>query len=172
MSEVMIIIGSKSDREVMERAIWPLYENGVDVEVHILSAHRTPDHLKELVENSDADVFIAGAGMAAALPGAVAALTIRPVIGVPLSGSVLKGIDALFSIVQMPRGVPVATVAVDGAENAAILALEILGIGKPKREDAIYRLRERLRKDVYDTDRDFIDDIEAKKAQHGRTIQK
>lgn len=118
MSDVMIIAGSDADREMMEEAIWPLYENGVDVEVHVLSAKR-PGRLKELIQNSHADVFIAGAGM-------VAALTKHPVIGVPLSTDASAGIETLLNIVKMPRSIPAATVGLDGAEYAAKLALQFL----------------------------------------------
>ena len=154
----MIILGSASDRAKMEPAIWAL-TNKAEVEAHVVSAHRTPEELRKIIIDSDADVFIAGAGMAAALPGVIAALTPRPVIGVPLSGSFMSGLDALFSIAQMPKGVPVATVAVDGAENAAILALEILGIKEQKAEDAIYALREDLRRDTIEKDRLFIEHV-------------
>ncbi|MBO7657321.1 5-(carboxyamino)imidazole ribonucleotide mutase [Candidatus Saccharibacteria bacterium] len=167
MSKVMIILGSASDRNQMEPAIWQL-TNTVETEVHIMSAHRTPEGLRELVMNSDADVFIAGAGMAAALPGSIAALTPRPVIGVPLSGSPMNGLDALLAIAQMPMGVPVATVAIDGARNAAILALEILGVKDDKAEDAIYKFREDLRRDAAEKDRLFIEHINGIKKERTR----
>lgn len=168
MDKVMIIIGSDSDREKMEEAIWPLVDAEVDVEVHIMSAHRTPNELRRLISDSDANVFIAGAGMAAALPGAIAALTPRPVIGVPLSGSPLNGVEALFSIAQMPRGVPVATVAIDGAENAAILALEILGVKDEGAEDVIYRMRENMRLKTVEKDRKFAHEIALKKSERAK----
>ncbi|MEM0284615.1 MAG: 5-(carboxyamino)imidazole ribonucleotide mutase [Sulfolobales archaeon] len=123
--KVSIVIGSERDRQYAERAASILKEHGVDFEVVILSAHRNPKELEKYVETSDADLFIAMAGLAAHLPGFIASRTQRPVIGVPLNVS-LGGLDALLSIVQMPKGVPVATVGIDNAENAAYLAIRII----------------------------------------------
>ena len=162
MGKVMVILGSASDRGKMEPAIWELVGK-VEVEVHVISAYRTPEKLRNIIMNSDADVFIAGAGMATALPGTIASLTSKPVIGVPLSGSAISGIDALFAIVQMPKGVPVATVAIDGAENAAILALEILGVKNLDIEDDIYKIREEMRIQDETIDQDFIKHVDARK---------
>ena len=162
MGKVMVILGSASDRGKMEPAIWELVGK-VEVEVHVISAHRTPEKLRNIIMSSDADVCIAGASMAAALPGAIASLTSRPVIGVPLSGNVTNGIDALFTIAQMPKGVPVATVAIDGAENAAILALEILSLKNVNIGDEIYKMREEMRVEAEVIDRDFIDHVNARK---------
>ncbi|MEM0065528.1 MAG: 5-(carboxyamino)imidazole ribonucleotide mutase [Sulfolobales archaeon] len=125
--KVSIVIGSERDRQYAERAASILKEHGVDFEVVILSAHRNPKELEKYVETSDADLFIAMAGLAAHLPGFIASRTQRPVIGVPLNVS-LGGLDALLSIVQMPKGVPVATVGIDNAENAAYLAIRIIGL--------------------------------------------
>lgn len=125
---VGIVMGSDSDLPVMKKACEILDGFGVSYDVTIASAHRTPQKLADFVaaeEAKGASVFIAGAGMAAALPGVVASMTLRPVIGVPLSGAKLDGMDALLSIVQMPSGIPVATVAIDGTKNAAYLAVEI-----------------------------------------------
>ena len=125
---VGIVMGSDSDLPVMKKAAEVLSGFGVTYDMAIASAHRTPKKLEEFIlaqEEKGAACFIAGAGMAAALPGVVASMTLRPVIGVPLSGARLDGMDALFSIVQMPSGIPVATVAIDGAKNAAYLAVEI-----------------------------------------------
>jgi 5-(carboxyamino)imidazole ribonucleotide mutase len=133
---VCIILGSKSDMPVAEKAMKVLSELKVPFTVTVASAHRTPDRVKGIVKESDADVFIAIAGLSAALPGVVSALTRRPVIGVPVSGKV--NLDAVLSIVQMPPGVPVAAVGLDGGDNAAILAAEILAL----HDDA---LAERLR---------------------------
>ena len=122
-------MGSDSDLKVMCKAADMLEEIGIEYEITIISAHRQPDALIEWArgaEARDVKVMIAGAGMAAALPGMCAALFALPVIGVPLSGKNLDGMDAVFSIMQMPPGVPVATVAIDGAKNAAILAAKIL----------------------------------------------
>lgn len=129
MAKVGIVMGSDSDLKVMSKAAEMLEELGVEYEITIISAHRQPDELIEwtrTAEDRDVRVIIAGAGMAAALPGMCAALYALPVIGVPLSGKNLDGMDAVFSIMQMPPGVPVATVAIDGAKNAAILAAKIL----------------------------------------------
>lgn len=128
---VVILMGSESDWETMRRAHRTLAEFGVPHESRVLSAHRTPDLVAEYVRASDAngaEVFIAGAGMAAALPGVVAALTTRPVLGVPVASGPLNGQDALHAIVQMPPGIPVGTLAVGGAgaTNAALLAVAIL----------------------------------------------
>ena len=131
MSKVGIIMGSDSDLKVMSKAAAQLEEFGIDYEMTIISAHREADVLIDWARKApqrDVKVIIAGAGMAAALPGMCAALFQLPVIGVPLSGSKLDGMDAVFSTMQMPPGVPVATVAIDGAKNAAILAAKILAV--------------------------------------------
>ena len=131
MPRVGIVMGSDSDLKVMGSAAAMLEELGIDYEMVIISAHREPDVLVDWVrtaEDRGEKVIIAGAGMAAALPGMCAALTALPVIGVPLSGKNLDGMDAVFSIMQMPPGIPVATVAIDGAKNAAILAAKILAV--------------------------------------------
>jgi len=122
---VAIIVGSKRDLPYAERAAKILEEHGIKYEVKVLSAHRDPDELREYIRNTKASVFIAMAGLAAHLPGFIAAHTSKPVIGVPLKVS-LEGLDALLSIVQMPKGVPVATVGIDNPENAAYLAIRIL----------------------------------------------
>ena len=131
---VAILMGSESDRDVMKRAEEALTDFGVPYETNVLSAHRKPRALFAYVreaEGRDAAVFICAAGMAAALPGVVAAHTAKPVIGVPIDSGGLGGLDSLLSIVQMPKGVPVATVAVNGAQNAALLAVQILAVGDP-----------------------------------------
>ena len=129
--KVALIMGSLSDLNKVEPAITLLKKFDVEVAVRCFSAHRTPKQLEEFVtkaNNDGTEVFIAAAGMAAALPGVVAAMTTLPVIGVPISSKNLDGLDALLSIVQMPSGIPVACVAIDGTKNAAYLALQILGI--------------------------------------------
>ena len=126
---VCIVMGSDSDAEVMSQATAALDELGVPYQMLVASAHRSPERTQRVVTESERDgaaVFIAGAGMAAHLPGVVASLTARPVIGVPLSGSALQGVDALYAVVQMPPGIPVATVAIGGARNAGILAAQII----------------------------------------------
>lgn len=129
MPDISVISGSRSDQPVVDRIVGKLKEGGASFDHVVLSAHRNPAELDAYISKSDARVFIAVAGMAAALPGVVAARTKRPVIGVPVSGKLL-GIDALLSIVQMPPGVPVACVGIDAGENAAILALRILESGR------------------------------------------
>ena len=126
---VSIIMGSTSDLPVMEKACQFLEEMEIPFEVNALSAHRTPAEVSDFARNAHlrgVKVIIAGAGMAAALPGVIAAETPLPVIGVPIKGSVLEGLDATFAIMQMPPGIPVATVAINGAQNAAVLALQIM----------------------------------------------
>ncbi len=138
---VGIVLGSDSDLPVMEEAARILDDFGVPYEMTIASAHRSPELAAEYARTAEErglKLLIAGAGMAAHLPGVLAAYTCLPVIGVPLRGGALNGLDALYSIVQMPPGVPVATVAIDGARNAALLAVQILGLGEPV-------LRERFR---------------------------
>ncbi|UCD93141.1 MAG: 5-(carboxyamino)imidazole ribonucleotide mutase [Methanobacteriota archaeon] len=127
---VLIILGSKSDSAVGKKAKDILNEFRVKSKMVVASAHRTPRHLAEIVEKSDADVFIAIAGLSAALPGAVASHTTKPVIGVPVSGNV--NLDSILSIVQMPPGIPVAAVGLDRGENAALLAVEILALSDKK----------------------------------------
>ncbi len=126
MATVAIISGSESDRQIAQQAAKVLGDAGVNYEMQVLSAHRNPRELDSYVSNSDAEVFIAIAGLSAALPGVIASHTRKPVIGVPVS-SKLGGLDALLSIVQIPKGVPVACVGIDNGENAAHLALRILG---------------------------------------------
>ena len=127
MVEVAILAGSASDAAVVEKAAAVLKEHGLSYDTRVISAHREPDTLDEYIRTSDCRVFIAIAGLSAALPGVIASKTSRPVIGVPVSGK-LMGIDALLSIVQMPIGVPVACVGIDNGENAALLAIRILGV--------------------------------------------
>ena len=133
-------MGSDSDLKVMSKAAATLEEFGIDYEMTIISAHRQPDELIEWTRTAEGrgmKVMIAGAGMAAALPGMCAALFTLPVIGVPLSGKNLDGMDAVFSIMQMPPGVPVATVAIDGAKNAALLAVKILAASDAELSDKL-----------------------------------
>jgi 5-(carboxyamino)imidazole ribonucleotide mutase len=127
MVDVAVIIGSKSDQELGDKAAKMLKDFDVDYDLQVISAHRNPDKLTKYVKGSPAKVFICIAGLAAALPGAVASHTIKPVIGVPKDVK-LGGLDSLLSIVQMPTGVPVASVAIDGANNASLLAIQILAL--------------------------------------------
>lgn len=131
MKKVGVIMGSDSDLPVVEKAIDKLKEFGVPYEVHVYSAHRTPEQAGEFSRTAQEKGFgalIAAAGKAAHLAGAVAANTVLPVIGIPVKSSTLDGLDALLSTVQMPTGIPVATVAIDGAANAALLAIQILAV--------------------------------------------
>ncbi len=131
MADVAIVYGSKSDDKVMQGACDILNEFGVTYEREVLSAHRQPDATAKFARGAEGrgvKVIIAGAGLAAALPGVVAAHTILPVIGVPIAGGPLNGVDALYAIVQMPNGVPVATVGISNAKNAALLAIQILAL--------------------------------------------
>lgn len=132
MSKVAVIMGSASDWDVMAPACTTLEEFGIPYEKKVLSAHRNPGPLADYVKaakGNGIDIIIAGAGGAAHLPGVIAALTTIPVIGVPVKSKALNGLDSLLSIVQMPSGVPVATMAIDGAKNAALYAVSILALG-------------------------------------------
>jgi 5-(carboxyamino)imidazole ribonucleotide mutase len=146
MPAVLVILGSKSDIEVGQKATKMLSKFGVDSKMVVASAHRTPDRVKELVEGSDAEVFIAVAGLSAALPGAIASFTIKPVIGVPVSGKV--NLDSILSIVQMPPGIPVAAVGIDRGENAALLALQILALKDPRLSSALLKHRKEMAEQV------------------------
>lgn len=130
MVVVAILLGSKSDLPHAEKCKKVLAEFGVDGSIHVASAHRTPDRVERLASDPTIEVYIAMAGLSAALPGALAARTMRPVIGVPINSGL--GLDSLLATVQMPKGVPVAAVALDGAENAAVLAAEILALSHPE----------------------------------------
>ena len=157
-AKVLIVMGSDSDLPVMEEAKKVLFEFGIKVQMTIASAHRTPEKVVSLVKDAERDgvkVIIAGAGYAAHLAGAVAAQTTLPVIGVPLEGSSLDGLDALLSTVQMPAGIPVATVAIGktGAKNAGILAAEILAIADGKNSEALKEYRKKMAKMVEEKDK-------------------
>ena len=135
MSKVGILMGSKSDFEVVKPAVNVLKKFGVETEVRVISAHRTPDEAHEFAANAKKngmEVIICAAGKAAHLGGVIAALTTLPVIGLPVKTDMMGGLDSLLSIVQMPSGIPVATVGVNGGENAGLLALQILGIKYPE----------------------------------------
>jgi 5-(carboxyamino)imidazole ribonucleotide mutase len=150
---VGIVMGSDSDLPVMERAAELLGELGVSYELGIVSAHRTPKRLVEYAETAEArglQVIIAGAGGAAHLPGMLAAITPLPVIGVPIAATRLEGYDALLSIVQMPAGVPVATVAIDNAANAGILAAQIVATADSQVRDRVRAYKQGLEQRVLD----------------------
>ena len=153
---VAIVMGSESDLSVMKKAVEILNQFEVTYDVALASAHRTPEKLIDFVETQEEKgvaVFIAGAGMAAALPGVVASLTTKPVIGVPLSGNTLDGMDALLSIVQMPSGMPVATVAIDGAKNAALLAVQMGALSDAVLCDQYKAYRNNMAKSIYEKDK-------------------
>jgi len=142
--KIQIILGSKSDMPVAEKAEKILKQFTIDYDISIASAHRTPEVVKKLVEENDADVFIGVAGLAAALPGSIAAHTIKPVIGVPVSGKI--NLDSILSIVQMPPGVPVAAVGLDRGDNAALLALEILALRDETLKKEMNHYRKEMKK--------------------------
>lgn len=144
--KVAILIGSKSDTEVAEKVRTRLTALGVPCELHVASAHRTPEKVDRLARDPETDVFIAMAGLSAALPGTVAARTLKPVIGVPLHRGL--GLDSLLSVVQMPPGVPVAAVGLDAAENAALLATEILALKYPELTKALEGYRAQWREEA------------------------
>lgn len=144
MKKIGIIMGADSDLPVVEKAMTTLDEFGVPYEVHVYSAHRTPAEVKEFTADARANGFgaiIAAAGKAAHLAGAIAAATTLPVIGIPVKSSTLDGLDALLSTVQMPGGIPVATVAIDGAQNAALLAVQMLSIEDKEIADKLDKQR-------------------------------
>jgi len=150
---VGIIMGSDSDLKVMQKAAKTLDDFGIAYDITIISAHRTPDQLIDYTRGAKErgiKVLITGAGMAAALPGMVAALTTLPVIGVPLSSKNFDGMDALMSIVMMPPGVPVATVGVDAAQNAALLALRIMAVSDSALDQKLVKYNEDMKKKVED----------------------
>ncbi|NLD47370.1 MAG: 5-(carboxyamino)imidazole ribonucleotide mutase [Clostridiaceae bacterium] len=146
-----VVMGSDSDFAVLKDCIKVLKQFGVEVEVMVCSAHRTPEKAAEFsknAEDSGFDVIIAGAGKAAHLPGVLAAFTPLPVIGVPIKSSTMDGLDSLLSIVQMPTGIPVATVAIDGSENAALLAVQILSTANSELRKKMKDYKKKLAKKV------------------------
>jgi 5-(carboxyamino)imidazole ribonucleotide mutase len=142
------VLGSTSDLALIEKTKKTLSDFGIACEVTVASAHRAPERVKKYAQSAEGkfDLLIAAAGMAAALPGVVAAHTTLPVIGIPVHSGALSGHDALFAIVQMPAGVPVATVAIDGAKNAAILAAQILSLKYPLLKQKLKKLKQELKK--------------------------
>jgi 5-(carboxyamino)imidazole ribonucleotide mutase len=156
---VGIIMGSKTDLDVLQGAVEVLREFGVDHELRILSAHRTPERVLEWADTAEErglEVLIAGAGSAAALPGVVAAKTLLPVLGVPVASTTLGGVDALLSIVQMPKGVPVGTLAIGkgGAANAALLAVSILAAKRPELREKLRAWRKKRAEEVLKSDQE------------------
>lgn len=150
-SKVLVVMGSDSDYPVVKECLLTLKEFGVEFHAEVCSAHRTPEHASELAKSAKEngfDVIIAAAGKAAHLPGVLAAFTTLPVIGLPIKSSLQDGMDSLLSIVQMPPGVPVATVAVNGALNAAILAIQILAIKHRDLADKLSEYKKTMKKKV------------------------
>jgi len=153
--KVGVIMGSQSDWQVVKRAVKVLKDFNVEVEARVISAHRTPRIAEEFAKNAEVngfDVIIAAAGKAAHLAGVMAGNTHLPIIGVPMKTGDLGGMDSLLSTVQMPSGVPVATVAVGGAENAALLSIQMLGIKYPELKEKIKEYRRRQEKEVIEAD--------------------
>jgi 5-(carboxyamino)imidazole ribonucleotide mutase len=156
MAKVAIVMGSQSDMPIVEKAIKTLKEFNVEVEAMVCSAHRTPERAAEFSRNARAngvDVIIAAAGKAAHLPGVLAAFTTLPVIGLPIKSSLMDGLDSLLSIVQMPSGVPVATVAVNGAENAAILAVQMISLKDKELERKLDDMKKTMEEKVIASDK-------------------
>lgn len=154
--KVAIVMGSDSDYPVLEKCIKVLKDFGIDVDVTVCSAHRTPEKAARLAceaEEKGYSAIIAAAGKAAHLPGILAAYTVLPVIGLPIMSSTLDGLDSLLSIVQMPSGVPVATVAINGGENAALLATQILGVKYPEIRVKLHQYKEDMKSAVEKKDR-------------------
>lgn len=156
--KVGIVMGSKSDYPVVQKAEQMLENFGVEYETRIISAHRMPKQAEQFAADAEANGFgciIAAAGKAAHLAGVLAATTPLPVIGIPMKSSTMDGLDSLLSVVQMPKGVPVATVAIDGAENAALLAVQILSTADPALREAIKAFKKKQEEDIIALDREF-----------------
>ena len=164
MYKVAVVMGSKSDFEAVKPALKALKKFGVPFFVRVLSAHRTPDEVHALVDGAEKDnigVFIAAAGKAAHLAGVIAGLTTLPVIGIPMKSSTMDGLDSLLSVVQMPSGVPVATVAIGGSENAEILAAQILALGDASLAAKLKEYKKEMRAKVLGDDCDVQKEIES-----------
>ena len=163
MYKVAVVMGSKSDFEAVKPALKALKKFGVPFFVRVLSAHRTPDEVHELVNNAEKDnvgVFIAAAGKAAHLAGVIAGLSTLPVIGIPMKSSTMDGLDSLLSVVQMPSGVPVATVAIGGSENAGILAVQILALGDKELAQKLKDYKKEMQAKVLKDDASIQDEID------------
>ncbi len=156
---VCVLLGSKSDFDKAMKALEVFKELGIDFEVHVASAHRTPKLVEEMVMNTSHEVFLVFAGLSAALPGFVASLTTKPVVGVPISGKV--PLDSLLSMVQMPKGVPVAVVGVDNAINGALLCAELLALKNKSLTSKIEAYREKMRKKVLEDDKEVQEHVQA-----------
>ncbi len=161
MAKVLVAMGSKSDLDVVKPAVQILKKFGVDTDVVVMSAHRTPEVVRAYAsgEKGEYDVFIAAAGKAAHLAGFIAAFTTRPVIGLPVKSSTMDGLDSLLSTVQMPNGVPVATVAINGGQNAGLLALQMLAIGDERLRGELAAYRRAAADDVIKSNDDLSEII-------------
>ena len=160
--KVAVVMGSDSDLDTMRPCIQRLKDFGIPAEVRIISAHRTPVAAEQLAANAIENgfgVIIAAAGKAAHLAGVLAAYTTLPVIGVPVKTSMMGGLDSLLSMVQMPKGIPVACVAVDGADNAAILAAQMLALSDPELADKLTRFKAKMAEEVAEKDRHIIEKL-------------
>lgn len=160
--KVAIIMGSDSDFEIMKKCMDTLSKFEVDFEVSVISAHRTPEKLTEYIKAVDEkgiELIIAAAGKAAHLPGVIAAMTTLPVVGVPIKSSALDGMDALLSIVQMPPGIPVATVGIDASENAALIAIEILAIKYNILKEKLYKHRQDMKIKLEEKDNKIKEEV-------------
>lgn len=158
--KVAIIFGSRSDTDKMKNAALCLKEFGIEYKAFVLSAHRVPEHLEKTIkdiENQNLEVIIAGAGLAAHLPGVIASKTILPVIGVPISASVLDGMDALLSIVQMPKPITVATVGINNSYNAGMLAVEMLSLKYESVRNKLIEYRKKMKEDFISDNEKPID---------------
>ena len=156
--KIAIVMGSKSDYPIVEKTENILKEFGVSFETRVISAHRTPRMAEEFASNAEKngiEVIVAAAGKAAHLAGVIAAFTPLPVIGLPIKSSTLDGLDSLLSIVQMPKGVPVATVAIDGAENAGLLAVQILSVKYSELREKMKEYKTKMEEDIINTDKEF-----------------
>ena len=164
MKKVAIIMGSDSDFPVVSKAVSKLKEFGVEYEVHVMSAHRTPDAAIKFsaeAKKNGFGVIIAAAGKAAHLAGVLAAHTTLPVIGIPVKSSTLDGLDALLATVQMPKGIPVATVAIDGADNAAILAAQILAVSDDEIAAQLSEMKKKMTDEVLEKDKKIQAEVAA-----------
>lgn len=156
MPKVAVVMGSDSDFPLVKKALMLFKEFNIEYDVRIISAHRTPDIAHDFAKNAlenGYEVIIAAAGKAAHLAGVIASMTPLPVIGIPIKSSTLDGLDSLLSTVQMPQGIPVATVAIDGSYNAALLAIEILGIKYPELMEKVIEYKKKLSEEVIEKDK-------------------
>ena len=162
--KVALVMGSDSDFPVIKKAVAVLKSFNVEYEVHVISAHRTPDEAESFAKNARSNgvgVIIAAAGKAAHLAGVLAAHTVLPVIGLPIKSSTMDGLDSLLSTVQMPKGIPVATVAIDGAENAALLAVQMLSLGDEALAQAMLQYKRDMAAEVNEKDKKIKQEVAA-----------